>query len=193
MVWIKIVVCVLIMCFSNTSQQAYNGYCPEKLNIDAGAKDQFGLHNNYCSFKRTHRGKRSGARVNSSLKNDIVVNPLVQIGISVRVTNRSDTTQNNTFRPRVLKAIDLNNKSKCRKSISNIKLINAHSIKSNASLIQQSLRTETPQIIAITETWMANEQCDYYLKEISPIGHKSFSICRQNKRGGGLAFICHEN
>ena len=74
--------------------------------------------------------------------------------------------------------------------------MNARLIKANTSLIQQSLRTETPQIIAITETYwamrLANEQCDYFLKEISSIGHKSFSFCRQNKRGGGLAFICHE-
>ena len=80
MFWTNVIVCVLIMCFSNTNQQAYNGYCPEKLNRGAGAKDQFGLHNNYCPYKRTHRGKRSGARVNSSLKMTVLWTPWCKLG-----------------------------------------------------------------------------------------------------------------
>ena len=71
-------------------------------------------------------------------------------------------------------------------------LINARSILSNKYVIQHHIIFHDIDLLAITESWLREDEVDEILREVCPAGYVSLQKPRVGRRGGGVAIICRD-
>ena len=71
-----------------------------------------------------------------------------------------------------------------------VSFLNARSIRKNYDSINDFVTLDNPDVLAITETWIADNESDaWFLREITPPGYEIENVNRSNGRGGGVAII----
>ena len=84
---------------------------------------------------------------------------------------------------------------KCNSSdFSSIALINARSIRSNSDIINDFISTHRTDIIAITETWINDNNSSVSVNEITPADSTFLHVDRHGgKTGGGVGLLCRNS
>jgi hypothetical protein len=80
-----------------------------------------------------------------------------------------------------------------KKKFLHCSLINARSILSNKSVIQHHIIFHDLDLLAITESWLREDEGDEILRELCPAGYVSLQKPRVGRRGGGVAIICRDS
>ena len=107
----------------------------------------------------------------------------------INVRSQIKKTHQNGANTENLIAISTQNSEIEKKSCKlQLTLINARSIRANLSLLQTEI-LDSPQIVAITETWINTENDNFYVNEITPDGYNVITKNREKGRGGGVALI----
>ena len=140
----------------------------------------------------------------------INLSPNIGLSIDVRVTQRPSLYQCSTYQPDQLISTNLPDtadRTKKRRNGVNISnlipltssnaksldkalfgLTNSRSLRKNSGLLRYMVQNDKCDILAITETWLQNEQ--YLASEFCPDGYVLLREDRLGQRGGGVAVLC---